>query len=125
MTDDKEFIRTADIETAAKEIAAADELDIDLEKLDSRQIGRILGKLRFEKGNEGGTHKKGWKVSRRELVRFVRAHGLATDNSHISNVTSVTEGHNVTSDADESGVPPDSADTAFAECADYFERPPA
>ena len=120
VTDDKEFIRTADIETAAKEIAAADELDIDLEKLDSRQIGRILGKLRFEKGNEGGTHKKGWKVSRRELARFVRAHGLATDNSHISNVTSVTEGHNVTSDADASGISPDAADAAFAECADYF-----
>lgn len=84
--DEKEFIRTADIEAAAKAIAEADELDIDTEKLGSRQIGRILSKLRFEKGNEGGTHKKGWKVSRGEVGRFVRALGLG----HIQNVTSVT-----------------------------------
>ena len=75
-TDEKEFIRTADIEVAAKNIAASDELDLDVEKIGSRQIGRILSKLRFEKGNEGGTHKKGWRVSRREVSRFVRSLGL-------------------------------------------------
>ena len=106
--DGKEFIRTADIEAAAKDIAGADELDLDMEKIGSRQIGRILSKLRFEKGSEGGTHKKGWKVSRRELSRFVRSLGLA----HVQNVTSVTERHNVTTDEDE----------AFAECMDYFTR---
>src|SRR5947209_102874 len=109
--DEKEFVRTADIEAAAKEIAEADELDIDLEKLGSRQIGRILSKLRFEHGDEGGTHKKGWKVSRRELSRFVRSLGL----DHSQNVTSVTKRHNVT--ADESNE-----DAVFAECEDYFAR---
>ncbi len=108
VTDEKVFVRTIDIEVAAKEIAVSDELDIDLEKLGSRQIGRILSKLRFEKGSEGGTHKKGWKVSKRELNRFVRSLGLAksdksdvnpnSGDSHLHNVTSVTEGHNVTPD---------------------------
>ncbi|HEV7893895.1 MAG TPA: DUF3854 domain-containing protein [Pyrinomonadaceae bacterium] len=92
--DEKEFVRTADIEMSAKEIAESDELDIDPEKLGSRQIGRILSKLRFEKGSEGGTHKKGWKVSRYELSRFIRTLGLG----HFQNVTSVTERHNVTTD---------------------------
>ena len=111
--DEKEFVRTADIEAAAKVIAEADELDIDLEKLGSRQIGRILSKLRFEKGNEGGTHKKGWKVSRREVGRFVRSLGL----SHAQNVTSVTERHNLTDK--EPDVRTDE-DAAFTECANYF-----
>lgn len=109
--DEKEFIRTADIEAAAKDIACADELDIDPERLGSRQIGHILGKLRFEKGSEGGTHKKGWKVSRRELNRFVRSLGLG----HGQNVTKVTEGHNVTAEQ------PDE-DAAFLECMSYFEE---
>lgn len=109
----KEFIRTAEIEAATKSIAEADELDIDTEKLGSRQIGRILSKLRFEKGNEGGTHKKGWKVSRREVGRFVRALGLA----HAENVTTVTERHNVTDNETEVFA---DEDAAFKECADYF-----
>lgn len=75
---EKIFIRTADIEAAAKGIVETDELDIDVERLDARHIGRILGKLRFDKGNEGGTHKKGWKVSQREIARFARALGLTT-----------------------------------------------
>lgn len=78
VSDEREFFRTAEIEAAAKSIAATDELDIDTEKLGSRQIGRILSKLRFEKGNEGGTHKKGWNVSPREVARFARSFGLAT-----------------------------------------------
>jgi len=114
ITNEKEFIRTGDIEAAAKVIAEADELDIDMEKIGSRQIGRILSKLRFEKGNEGGTHKKGWKVSRREVGRFVRSLGL----SHSQKVTSVTEGHNVTI----GGLEECDQDAAFEECADYFER---
>lgn len=127
VTDEKVFVRTVSIEAAAKEIAEGDELDIDMEKFGSRQIGRILSKLRFEKGSEGGTHKKGWKISRRELSRFVRSLGLAksdanqnTDDSHLFNVTSVTQGHEVTSDADDSDIPMDKADAAFSECADYF-----
>lgn len=109
--DEKVFVRTADIEAAAKDIAGADELDLDLEKIGGRQIGRTLSKLRFEKDSEGGTHKKGWKVSRRELSRFVRSLGLA----HGQNVTTVTEGHNVTVNG------PDE-EAAFSECANYFTR---
>ena len=78
VTDEKEFIRTADIEAASKAIAEAEELDIDVEKPGSRHIGRIMCKLRFEKGSEGGTHKKGWKVSQHEVARFARALGLTT-----------------------------------------------
>lgn len=127
VTDEKAFVRTIDIESAAKEIAEADELDIDLEKLGSRQIGRTLSKLRFKKGREGGTGKKGWSVSKRELGRFVRSLGLVTsdvnqdtEGSHFTKVTSVTEGHKVTSDADDSGVSEEEAEGAFAEVADYF-----
>jgi len=67
------------------------------------------------------------RVSKRELSRFVRSLGLVksdvnqnTDDSHLSNLTSITQPHNLTSDADDSDIPLEEADAAFSECADYF-----
>jgi len=61
-----------------------------------------MRKLRFEHGNEGGTHKKGWRVSKREVAKLALAYGIvnrdppsATD-THDPNVTNVTDSHNVT-----------------------------
>jgi hypothetical protein len=97
-TEVKTFILTAEIEKAAREIAEADELDIDIDwDLDRarRAVGRTMSKLRFGHGNEGGTHRKGWHVGRREVAQFVRSFGLA--RCPATNVTEVTVGHMVTS----------------------------
>lgn len=59
-----------------------------------------MSKLRFDKDSEGGTNKKGWKVSRRELSRYVKSFGLGpveTDEQPlITGVTGVAGGHTVT-----------------------------
>ena len=70
----KTFILSQKIADAAKKIAEDEELDIDI---DSRRVGHIMRKLRFEHDSQGGTHKKGWKVSKQEVHRFVRSFGLA------------------------------------------------
>jgi hypothetical protein len=61
-----------------------------------------MRRLRFEHRSQGGTHKKGWRVSKRELWKLALAYGLANRNpnpenhSQYANVTNVTEGHKVT-----------------------------
>ena len=61
-----------------------------------------MRKLRFEHDDQCGTHKKGWRVSKRELANLVLAYGIVNRDpqpyadSHDPNVTNVTEGHNVT-----------------------------
>ncbi len=105
ISDTKTLILTDRISTVAKDIADEDEIDLESNKLESRQIGSLMRKLRFEHGSEGGTHKKGWRVSKRELCKLALAYGLVNRNhdpvidSHYSNVTNVTEGHNVTKEA--------------------------
>lgn len=95
-------VLTAHISKSAKDIVKEDELDIELSKLDPLRIGSLMRKLRFEHGSEGGTHKKGWRVSKREVARLALAYGLANRNpspvndSQYSNVTNVTDGHKVT-----------------------------
>lgn len=100
----KVFLLTADIESAARSIAEAEDLDIDtVFDIDRKAVGRTMRKLRFEHGNEGGTHRKGWKVSRAEVARFVKSFGLAQAKEHTGSdpsslliVTTVTDGHIVT-----------------------------
>ena len=63
----------------------------------SKEIGRKMRRLRFEHGAEGGTHRKGWRVSKREAARLAIAYGpVATKTYSTTNVTNVTKGHNVT-----------------------------
>ena len=100
--DAKTLLLTADITDAACGIVVADELDIDTNKLNSNRIGNLMRKLRFTHGDQGGTHKKGWRVSKRELANLALAYGLvnrdprSAPDTQDPNVTNVTEGHNVT-----------------------------
>lgn len=100
--DAKTLVLTGDIADAACSIVVADELDIDTDKLNSRRIGNLMRKLRFTHGDQGGTHKKGWRVSKRELANLALAYGIVNRDPRSApdtpdpNVTNVTEGHNVT-----------------------------
>ena len=94
----KTLILTEKIAHSAKQLAEDEDLDIPI---DSRRVGRIMRKLRFEHGDQAGTHKKGWKISKQEVSRFVRSFGLANHKYLTSqtsqNVTNVTDSE--TSDA--------------------------
>jgi hypothetical protein len=94
----KTLILTADIADAACGIVVAEELDIDAAKLESRRIGNLMRKLRFTHRDQGGTHKKGWLVGKRELANLAISYGIvnrpcSVSDSHDPNVT---HGHNVT-----------------------------
>jgi hypothetical protein len=105
INDAKTLVLTSEISKAAKAIMTEDELDLELHLLEVRPIGSLMRKLRFEHGNQGGTHRNGWYVGKQELARLALAYGLANrdhhseNDSHYSNVTNVTDGHNVTPSA--------------------------
>jgi hypothetical protein len=97
------LILTGDIADAACGIVVREELGIDTEKkLNSRCIGALMRKLRFEHGSQGGTHRNGWHVSKRELANLALAYGIVNRlpgpaaDTHDPNVTNITDGHNVT-----------------------------
>ena len=100
--DAKTLVLTGDIADAACGIVVADELDIETNKLNSNRIGNLMRKLRFKHGNEGGTHRKGWFVTKRELANLALAYGIvnrdpsSAADTEDPNVTNVTDGHNVT-----------------------------
>jgi hypothetical protein len=101
-SDAKTQVLTADIADAARELIESEELDIDAEKLNSRRIGALMRKLRFEHKDQAGTHKKGWIVGTLELANLALSYGIANRepcsaaDTHDANVTNVTDGHNVT-----------------------------
>jgi Domain of unknown function (DUF3854) len=94
-------LKTSQITETAKEIAEELELDIKLEDITSRRIGRVLGKMRFKKAREGGKGTRLWQVSADELQDWVCSQGLImtkSDDTLSLNVTDVTNVTNVTED---------------------------
>lgn len=105
MIETKTLILTADIADAASGLVVREELDIDPQKLESRRIGNLMRKLRFTHGEQGGTHRNGWLVGKRELANLAISYGIVNRNpcsapdTEDPNVTNVTDGHNLTREA--------------------------
>jgi hypothetical protein len=101
-SDEKTLVLSGDIAEVVCGIVVAEELDVDVEKLNSQRMGNLMRKLRFTHGDQGGTHKKGWRVSKREVANLALAYGIvnrehrSADDTHDPHVTEVTDGHNVT-----------------------------
>jgi hypothetical protein len=94
-------LKTSQITETAKEIAEELELDVKLEDITSRRIGRVLGKMRFKKARESGKGTRLWQVSAEELQGWVCSQGLIvtkSDDTSSSNVTNVTNVTDVTAD---------------------------
>jgi len=70
------FMRTLDIELQAQSIAGYMDLDVDMEEISTRRIGRKLSQQRFEKKREGGTGRYGWKIEWKRLYEWALASGL-------------------------------------------------
>jgi hypothetical protein len=68
-------VKTKDLTDAAKVIVAEDELDMDVERITSRRIGRALARLRLEKDPD--TSKRAWTIKETDLARLVLSFGLA------------------------------------------------
>jgi hypothetical protein len=69
-----EFTKTAFVTQAVKEIAEETEADIDTERITARRIGRVIGKMRFEKDRTAKA--KGWKISLSNLEKLCNSYGL-------------------------------------------------
>jgi hypothetical protein len=85
---------TSQISEAAQQIAEQTEADIDADKITSRKVGRLLGKLRLRKAREAGKGTRMWQVTFADLKRWAAVYNiqLPLDLSQENNVTHVTDG---------------------------------
>lgn len=72
----KIFVLTSTIEAQATKLIGEFELNIDYYEVSSRRIGKKLSKMRFEKARKGGSGNSGWKVSEKELARWINTLGI-------------------------------------------------
>lgn len=97
---------TQQICEATVNFAENSEADVDKEAISSRRIGRLLGKLRFQKSRESGKGTRQWIVTLKELSHWAGVYNLEipselkklleklskrTDEVHASVVTHVTD----------------------------------
>jgi len=85
---------TSQISEAAQHIAEQTEADIDTEKITSRKVGRLLGKLRLRKAREAGKGTRMWQITLADLKRWAAVYNIQLPEKlgQESNVTHVTDG---------------------------------
>jgi hypothetical protein len=70
------LITTTQITEKCRDLIAAEELDFDLELMNSRRIGRAIGKLRLTKKSDG--KRRGWQIHAQGLEKHLKSHYLLT-----------------------------------------------
>lgn len=75
--DTSTFVTTKQVTEAVKEIAAEQEADVDLDKINSRLTGRILSKLRLPSKRPDGSKGRGWIVAGADIQKRLASFGLA------------------------------------------------
>jgi hypothetical protein len=108
------FVTTKIVTETVKQLAVEVEADIDVEKVMSRVIGRILSKLRLSKGRPDGSKGRGWKLTGADIQRRLSSFGLS-DTQKVMAQTA----HDGTT-AHDGGT--SSEDAAFDEVAGFFEE---
>lgn len=69
---------TQQIFEATVNFAENSEADVDKESISSRRIGRLLGKLRFQKSRESGKGTRQWVVTLKEMSHWTGVYNLET-----------------------------------------------
>ena len=70
-------VRTPDLVKEIKNIVLEQDLDIDPEKIQSRHVGRVLGRFRFEKmSRPGGIGSRMWKINIQHLVQLSLSYNI-------------------------------------------------
>jgi hypothetical protein len=86
--------QTGALVALAKQIAEDEELDFDLDRIDGRRVGRVLGKMRLKPDRDA--KKKGWIATVNEAARWSAAYGMPFDvplgDTLASNGTNGTNG---------------------------------
>ena len=104
----KMFIPTSLITDAAQQIGEANEIDINLEHVNSRRVARVLQKMRLVRDRQLQGGKRGWLVSLDDVIRWASSYGInpSTITGLVINPTkqtppqnsNVTSGFSVTND---------------------------
>jgi hypothetical protein len=86
-------ISTAQITQAAQSYAENTEADIDIQNINTRKVGRILGKLRLTSAREPGKGTRQWIFTTSNVQKWISSYGInVPDNlSSLLNVTNVTD----------------------------------
>jgi hypothetical protein len=77
------LITSAQITEECRHLIEAEELDFDLELINSRRIGRAVGKLRIPKKSNGKN--RGWQIHAEGLEKHLKSHALLT-SAYVSDV---------------------------------------
>lgn len=89
-------------------LGEANEIDINLEHVNSRRVARILRKMRLVRDSQLHGGKRGWLVSLDDVIRWATSYGVHTgtitgvviniENNIPSQICNVTSGFSVTND---------------------------
>jgi hypothetical protein len=72
-------VKTADLTKIVHDLAEADEVDMNLEAITSRVIGRAMGRLRFKSTRENGRGTRMWEFTVGEVKRWGERYSLNLD----------------------------------------------
>jgi hypothetical protein len=72
--------KTSQIVEETKILAEEIEADIDAESINSRRVGRVLGKMRLKPDRD--SKKKGWCITRSEIERWAISYGVPFQNAN-------------------------------------------
>ena len=89
-------------------LGEANEIDINLEHVNSRRVARILRKMRLVRDSQLHGGKRGWLVSLDDVIRWATSYGvdpgtitgvvINIENNIPSQICNVTSGFSVTND---------------------------
>ena len=98
------FIMTKTITSAAQAITEVQELDIDLNIINSRRLGHVIKKLRLIHTKQPRTGNRGWMICLDELFRWSKSYGLDIDE--ITGIPQLTQVMNATNAANATNATP-------------------
>ena len=84
-------VKSADVVKHAREIAEELEVDIDIERLDNRRIGRVLGSFRLKQLRLGAKQDRGWYITADALESLASAYGLRPLNQSVVSESDVSD----------------------------------
>jgi hypothetical protein len=86
-------IPTKQITEAVQSYAEITEADIDIQSINPRKIGRILGKLRLQQARESGKGTRQWVITISNIQKWINSYGIYVPDrlASLLNVTNVTD----------------------------------
>ena len=80
----RSYVATNLITAAAQTLVESNEMDISIEHVTSRRVGRVLTKMRFINHRPSGNRGRGWSISLDDVMRWAISYGM--DPSEITGI---------------------------------------